>query len=202
MMGAVLNRISTYAGFADTVQHAQLTFRAVLEALSRPGTVQRVVAPAEHPAELETAEAALLLTLADGDAAPWLAGAPLEAAAYCRFHCGVSPLAAPEQARFAFLLGASPLPLTRFNAGEAELPEQAATLIVRVPALQGGARVQLSGPGIETFCEVAPRVEPAFWAAWQHNRAAYPLGVDVLLVAGDQVMGLPRGTRAAVLEEA
>lgn len=194
--------ISTYAGFVDTVQHAQLTFRAVLEALSRPGTVQQAVAPAEHPADLQAAEAALLLTLADTDAAPWLAGTPLEAAAYCRFHCGVSPLAEPAQARFAFLLGTSPLPLQRFHAGESETPENAATLIVRVPALDGGARVSLSGPGIDSVREIAPRVEPEFWGAWQHNHAGFPLGVDVLLVCGKQLMGLPRSVRARVLEVA
>jgi alpha-D-ribose 1-methylphosphonate 5-triphosphate synthase subunit PhnH len=194
--------ISVYAGFGDAVQHAQLTFRAVLEALSRPGTVQQVIEPVEHPADLQAAEAALLLTLVDTDAAPWFAGAPLEAAAYCRFHCGVSPVADAAQARFAFLLGTSPLPLQRFHAGESETPENAATLIVRVPALAGGARVQLSGPGIETVQEIAPRIEPEFWDAWQHNHAGFPLGVDVLLVCGSQLMGLPRSVRAASLEVA
>lgn len=194
--------ISIHAGFADAVQDAQLTFRAVLEALSRPGTVHQAVEPAEHPAELQAAEAALLLTLADTDAAPWFAGAPLEAAAYCRFHCGVSPVTEPAQARFAFLLGASPLPLQCFHAGESEMPENAATLIVRVPALDGGARVSLSGPGIESAREIAPQVEVGFWDAWQKNHAGFPLGVDVLLVCGNQLMGLPRSARAQVLEVA
>ena len=201
-MQASTPQISIFAGFSNAVQDAQQSFRAVLEALSRPGTIHTMVPPAEHPAALQPAEAALLLTLVDPDASAWFAGSPVEAAAYCRFHCGISPEATPIEARFAFLLGTSPLPLKRFHVGEAETPEHAATLIVRVPALDGGPRVQLAGPGIETTRTIAPKIEPAFWQAWQPNHAGYPLGVDVLFVSADQVMGLPRSTRATVFEEA
>jgi alpha-D-ribose 1-methylphosphonate 5-triphosphate synthase subunit PhnH len=193
--------ISPYAGFGDTVHDAQQSFRALLDALSSPGTLARVVAPTERPEALSVAEAALMLTLVDHDAAPWFSRPDVDVAAYCRFHCGVGPVADMRSAQFVFLLGESPLPLERFREGEAETPETAATLIVRVADFTSGPPVTLSGPGIDGERVVAPTLEPAFWAAWQRNHAAFPLGIDVFLACGNQVMGLPRSTRAVPVLE-
>ncbi len=34
-----------------------------------------------------------------------------------------------------------------------------------------------------------------FLAQWARNRAGFPLGVDLILVAGDRIACLPRSTR-------
>jgi alpha-D-ribose 1-methylphosphonate 5-triphosphate synthase subunit PhnH len=52
-----------------------------------------------------------------------------------------------------------------------------------------GAR--LTGPGIETEARLSlPEV-----AAFQANRARFPLGFDCFFTCGDRVAGLPRSTR-------
>ena len=48
-------------GFADPVLDAQASFRAILEAMSRPGRIQRIDARITPPAPLCTAAAAALL---------------------------------------------------------------------------------------------------------------------------------------------
>ena len=80
-------------------------------------------------------------------------------------------------------------PVSRFAIGTPEYPDRAATLIIEMPALaQTGAR--LTGPGIKDSARLSlPEV-----AAFQANRALWPLGFDAFLTAGDQVAGLPRST--------
>ena len=60
------------AGFADKVLSAQSTFRSVMDAMARPGSVQRVTAQAGTPAGLMRGSAAIALTLFDHDTPIWL----------------------------------------------------------------------------------------------------------------------------------
>ena len=79
------------AGFADPVLGAQSTFRAVMEALSRPGTAQPIAFPATPPIPLTAELAAVALTLFDHDTAVWLDPALMELDAVCTwlaFHTG------------------------------------------------------------------------------------------------------------------
>jgi alpha-D-ribose 1-methylphosphonate 5-triphosphate synthase subunit PhnH len=65
-----------------------------------------------------------------------------------------------------------------------------------VPSLTGGPDLVLRGPGINDHWLAAPQGLPAdFLAQWADNRVLFPRGVDLLLVSGGQVMGLPRTTR-------
>jgi alpha-D-ribose 1-methylphosphonate 5-triphosphate synthase subunit PhnH len=78
----------------------------------------------------------------------------------------------------------------RFAIGTAEYPDRSATLIVEMPELVAeGAR--LTGPGIETEAHLSlPEI-----AAFQANRARFPLGFDCFFTCGERVAGLPRSTR-------
>ncbi len=60
------------AGFADKVLSAQATFRSVMDAMARPGTVQRVTATSGVPAAMMRGTAAIALTLLDHDTPVWL----------------------------------------------------------------------------------------------------------------------------------
>ncbi len=189
--GAALTR-----GFDNLVLDSQACFRAALEAMSRPGTVRAVAAQVEAPAPLAPATMALALTLLDADTRVWLdPGADTEAVrAALRFHCGAPLVGDPGAADFALVAdGARCPPLDRFGIGDDQYPDQSATVILQAQALDGGQRVTLRGPGVDGATTFGPRGLPADFAArWAANHALYPLGVDLFLTAGRQLVGLPR----------
>jgi alpha-D-ribose 1-methylphosphonate 5-triphosphate synthase subunit PhnH len=179
-----------FPGFADPVLDAQATFRAVLEAMSRPGRVQAVVPPPELPPGLSPAAAAVLLTLVDA-ATPLRIAAGAEAEAWARFHCGCPVVAGGA----AFVLDPAAA-LLDLEAGTEEEPERGATLILEVAALEEGAGWRLTGPGIREAHRLRVAGAPAgFVAEWARNRARFPRGVDAILCAGTRLAALPRTVR-------
>ena len=75
-------------------------------------------------------------------------------------------------------------------------PETAATLLVRVDALQGGAPLTLRGPGIEHTQTIAlAGVPERFWRERAELAPLFPCGIDCYFVCGDEVLGLPRTTQ-------
>lgn len=179
-----------HAGFADPIRDSQVCFRAVLDAMARPGQVHVIAAAMDPPPGLDPATAAVLLTLADADTPLWLDAAATGARDWAAFHCGAPP-AAPEAAALALALG--PLRLTGFATGTDDAPEQGATLILQVAAMGRGAALMLSGPGLaEPAGLLIEGLPDGFVADWAANRALFPRGVDVILCAGDRVAALPR----------
>lgn len=203
------------AGFADPSLDAQRCFRAVLEAMSRPGRVQHLDAGlAEPPAPLGVAAGAVLLTLADADTPVWIDDVAAPAADWLRFHAGCPLVAAPGEAQFALACGAMPA-LDALAQGTEEAPQDSATLVLQVASLAQGALLQvaslaqgtsppvasraalrLTGPGIETAHMLQVEgLPPGFVAAWARNAALFPRGVDVILCAGATLAALPRTLR-------
>lgn len=185
------------AGFADPVRDTAAVFRAVLDAMARPGRVHRLPVVPAVPATLSPAAAAVVLSLVDPDAPLWLAP-PLASAgieAFLRFHTGAVPASSPEAAAFALGPWGS-LPVSRLPIGEPEFPERGATLIVTVEGLASGAGHRLRGPGIDGEQRLAiDGVNAGFLAMLTENAALHPLGRDVILCAGDRLAAIPRTTR-------
>lgn len=186
------------AGFEHPVHDAQRAFRAVLDAMARPGTLAALPALAEPPpAPLAPAAAALALALCDADTPVWLDAtlAAGDAAPWLRFHCGCRIVDAPGEAAFAFAATASMPPMTAFDAGSDLYPDTAASLVLQVAGFEAGLALRLSGPGILGSATVRIAGLPgAFQAERTANRALYPRGVDCVLVAGHQALCLPRST--------
>jgi alpha-D-ribose 1-methylphosphonate 5-triphosphate synthase subunit PhnH len=187
-------------GFADPVMQSQAAFRAILDALANPGTVQKLITPAAFGASISGELASVLLTLSDHDTPIWLSSSLRSDRAvteFIAFHAGAPLLAEPAQASFAFVGAGDALPsLSLFNQGTQEYPDRSTTIVLEVSALEGGATLTQRGPGINGHCHVSPSGLPGdFIAQWEGNRELFPRGVDLLLVAGGQVMGLPRSTR-------
>ncbi len=91
--------------------------------------------------------------------------------------------------------GHDPAAWTRFPLGTPAYPDRSATLLLAVRSLAGGAPLVLTGPGIETERLIAPAGLPAgFLPAMAENRSGFPLGFDLVLVAGTQALALPRTT--------
>lgn len=164
----------------DTQQQA---YRQLMQAFANPG-------------QLETlSDESTLLTLAtllDG------------ATSLADVHGLISPLdrvrletvnEIPDTAHFVLADGAQ-APAFTPSLGTLESPEGGATLLLAVAALHHGATYTLSGPGVDGSRNVAVQgLNPAWLASRESWNAAFPMGVDILLLAGKQVMALPRTTR-------
>lgn len=181
---------SLTGGFADVPFESPRAFRAILEAMARPGTIHRVTGAAP-PTPLSPAAGVALLVLADPTTPLFLAGGADCPAVrdWVAFHIG-APLTGAEEAAFAVGTWADLQPVTRFRIGQPDYPDRSATLIVETGRLDpDGPR--LSGPGIRD----AARLSLPETAAFRANRALFPLGWDCLLTGGDRLAALPRSTR-------
>jgi alpha-D-ribose 1-methylphosphonate 5-triphosphate synthase subunit PhnH len=185
-------------GFDDPVIDSQRCFRAVLTAMSEPGTIHRLGHSTEQPAGLTPAAAEVLLTLADHETSLWMSPAFASAASrYVRFHCGAPAAEAPGRAGFALIDGSVAEPsLAEFDAGDDRYPDRSTTVIVQCASLSGGEAVSIEGPGIAGSRSIAPAgLHPGFWDEVALNSMRYPLGVDFILAAGAEIMCIPRSTR-------
>jgi len=196
-VGIDLTRIAP--GFADPTSGSQSVFRAVMDAVARPGTIANLSFAPDAPADLSRAAGAVALTLFDFETLVWLDPAidADHAQAWLRFHCGCPITADPAQAAFAIVSDAAKAPLlSAFNIGDAKYPDRSTTVILEITSLSGGQPVTLRGAGIKGTTTVSPDGLPAdFWGQLAENNAGFQFGVDVLLVAGDQLMALPRSVR-------
>jgi alpha-D-ribose 1-methylphosphonate 5-triphosphate synthase subunit PhnH len=178
-------------GFASQAQEAARVFRAALDAMARPGRIHRV-GGGTPPAPLPVAAGALALTLCDPETPLWL-GASLATPAveaWLGFHTGAPRAAARAEAAFAIGRWEELAPLESWPAGTPEYPDRSATLIVCLDRLEPGG-TRLTGPGIRGGSAL-PLPDPAAVAA---NRARFPLGLDLFLVAGDRLAAVPRSAR-------
>lgn len=192
---------SLAAGLLDEVHETQSAFRALLDALARPGQIH-TLAPALPGVALGAAMARLLLTLCDEETPVWWQNAAPDLQHWLRFHTGATVAPDPAMASFALLTDVASAPaLVDFAAGSAQSPEFSSTLIIELPGLQGGTETQWRGPGIEDLQRLAlPGLSTDFWTQWQVNHASFPQGVDIIFTCGEQVIGLPRTTRVSPLE--
>jgi len=187
-------------GFRDPVLGSQSMFRAIRNALSRPGTVVAIPeVGVEGSGQVSHDVLAILLTLCDQDTPVWL-DADLRGSHVARwlaFHGNCPVTDDPAKASFGLLRGRSDDPaLSDFAQGDPRYPDRSTTLIILADALCGGDKLMLEGPGIETQIRIAPVGLPhGFVEAARNNHTLYPLGLDFLLVAGHAMSGLPRTTR-------
>jgi alpha-D-ribose 1-methylphosphonate 5-triphosphate synthase subunit PhnH len=181
----------TLPGFADPVEQAQACFRAVLDAMARPGMLTAAGQGLDTPAPLDPATAAVLLTLVDHDTPLWIHGQVGMARNWIAFHCGAGFTDLSERATFVLALTLPDLAL--LSPGTHEQPETSATVILQVASLHAGPRYRLRGPGLrkEAFLSVTGLPDD-FVDIWQRNRGGFPLGVDLVLCAGTTLAALPR----------
>jgi alpha-D-ribose 1-methylphosphonate 5-triphosphate synthase subunit PhnH len=198
--------IETHAlegGFHNPVLDAQATFRALMEAMSRPGTIRPCKAEAEPPYPLGAAQGAVALTLADHDTPVWLSPALANPTikGWMAFHTGAEIAVSPAHCRFAFLGLGDPIPdFLGFSAGSQDYPDRSATLVIELASLTGGPELIARGPGIKESTQIAPQGLPAdFLRRWRANRGLFPRGIDLVLTSGGELMALPRSTELKAL---
>jgi alpha-D-ribose 1-methylphosphonate 5-triphosphate synthase subunit PhnH len=175
-------------GFAAPAE-AQSCFRAVLEAMSRPGMIVTAGSALTPPENLCPAAAAILLTLADSTTSVSLPETTPAAQDWLVFHTGAR-LAPPGTADF--VLAWDRPDLATLRQGIFDEPETSALLILQLPWLEGGFCTRLTGPGIEAAILLNLPLDQEFCAQWQAQSRRFPLGIDILLCAGTKILGLPR----------
>src|ERR1700759_3537976 len=194
------------SGFADKVLSAQTTFRAVMDAMARPGSVHCIASASGTPPGLMRGTAAIALTLFDHDTPlrldESLSGIP-EAAKWLKFHTSAPVVADPSIASFALIGDAAGLPeLDRFSFGSNEYPDRSTTLILQVESLREGLTFELSGPGIDGTAVLMATIAPTdLFARLAINATLFPRGIDVVLVADDAVVAIPRTIRLGAEED-
>jgi len=194
------------AGFADKVTSAQAVFRSVMDAMARPGSLQRVAAVSGAPEPMMRATAAIALTLFDHDTPIWLDPPMRETtsvAKWLKFHTSAPVVADSSICSFAVIGDAAALPgLDRFSFGSNEYPDRSTTLILQVESLTDGAALELRGPGIDGTATLQARIQPAnLFERLAINATLFPRGIDVVLVADDAIVAIPRTTRLAAKGE-
>lgn len=187
-----MERATLQGGFSDPAPMAARAFRAILNAMARPGRIESITG-ANPPEPLSPAAGAVLLTLCDVDTPLHIAGAGDTQAVrdWVRFYLG-APLVAAEEATFALGSWSDLLPLSAYRQGTPDYPDRSATLIVEVATLVPEGPI-LRGPGIRDTARLSLPETDAFRA----NHALYPLGLDFLFTCAERVAALPRSTEVA-----
>ena len=188
------------AGFADKVLSAQSTFRCVMNAMARPGSVQRIVSAAGTPPAMMRGTAAIALTLFDHDTPVWLDArmqATADVANWLKFHTSAPVVADSSIASFALVADPENLPaLDRFAFGSNEYPDRSTTLVLQVESLTDGPVVELRGPGIDGMAALRASIQPRdLFERLAINATLFPRGIDVVLVHDDSIVAIPRTTR-------
>ena len=187
-------------GFADKVLSAQSTFRSVMDAMARPGSVQRIVPMAGTAGPMMRGTAAIALTLFDHDTPLWLDARMSESPdvlKWLKFHTGAPVVRDTSIASFALISdGGALLPLEGFAIGTNEYPDRSTTVIIQVERLDAGPGFELRGPGIEGVAMLRASIKPFdLFERLRCNEMLFPRGIDVVLVADDAVVAIPRTTR-------
>jgi alpha-D-ribose 1-methylphosphonate 5-triphosphate synthase subunit PhnH len=188
------------AGFADKVLSAQSTFRAVMDAMARPGSIKRIAATAGTPRPMTSGTAAIALTLFDHDTPVWLDGAMSvtpDVAKWLKFHTSAPVITDSSIASFALVGDPKNLPpFDRFALGSNEYPDRSTTLILQVDSLTQGPAMKLRGPGIDDSTTLRAAIAPDdLFERLAANATLFPRGVDLVLVHDDAIVAIPRTTR-------
>ena len=195
----------TEHGFSDVAVQSAHAFRAIMQAMARPGRVLELASDLEAPEPLLASTAAIALTLCDFQTPIWLTPdlQKDKVLHYLRFHAGASITAEPDKAHFLFsTVGQIRPAASMLMQGTHEYPDRSATLVIQVSGFSTGA-VTLSGPGIsssESFGVAG--LDSAFWTEMAENHARFPVGIDVIFAAPGLVAALPRSTEIRILESA
>src|SRR5262249_42420997 len=124
------------AAFPAPVLASQAAFRALMDALARPGTIRPLTPAAAAPSPLSATAASVALTALDYETPVWL-DAPLAQSPQVADCARVTP--DPREAAFAFIADPVHAPaFDGFSLGTPEYPDRSATLVLQVQGFGSG----------------------------------------------------------------
>jgi len=173
----------------DPVHDTRETFDGLLSAMSRPGTIHAVPAPADWSAVATLVDHEVTLATDDAD----LRGALADQ--------GRLDSAPPEEADVVHAREHTDWDIRDCKRGSRVEPSDGATVIYRVDALGDdatGSVVTLSGPGVDGTRPLSVGLPESELTAVATAQADYPRGVDVVFATADSVAALPRSVELEV----
>lgn len=182
----------------------QRTFRAMLAAMSMPGSIE--VLTDANPSDATVAVVAIAQSFLDHEVTFHVAaegGSALEDAILRRTGARTAPL---DRAGYVFADAThARCAVEQAVEGALEEPEQSATLIVRCAQVGAGdLALRLTGPGVDG--EITLRLGGLgadVIEARNERNGPFPTGIDLLFVdAQGRLAGLPRSTQVEVLTPA
>ena len=171
----------------------QTHFRLLLDAMARPGKCHTLTTvPEDGPTVL-----AVMATLLDAEVSLADPHALLRSDDWPMLQAASALV---EQADYVVCDG-SRTPNFTPKLGTLPSPEQSATLILVVDELgQGDTQLRLAGPGIADTESLLIKGMDKQWLEMREDwTCAFPLGVDLILVDGKQLVALPRTTKVEIL---
>lgn len=193
----------TERGFSDVAVDSSHAFRALMQAMARPGCVQALDLDITPPPPLQASTASVALTLCDFQTPVWLApGLRGDSVShYLRFHTGAPVTGDLAKAQFVFVsVDDLPSHPAQLMQGTHEYPDRSTTLVIQVAGFGDGA-VELSGPGLRGELNFGVQgLGQEFWRAMAENHARFPVGIDVIFAAPGEIAALPRSTAIRLLE--
>lgn len=186
-------------GFQNEPLEASSSFRVLLDAMARPGTIHDLPVEMESLDSLNKGTMLSILTLADHESPVWLdEKTNIDGVQnFVRFHCSAPLVQEKSKAMFAvFAEMPNENELGDFSIGTSDYPDASATLIIQVKSLSNEAGVTLTGPGIKSKTQLkVDGLDGSFWAWIKRNNARFPLGIDVILTTDKALTALPRSVQ-------
>jgi alpha-D-ribose 1-methylphosphonate 5-triphosphate synthase subunit PhnH len=175
----------------DPVHDTRRTFDGLLEAMSRPGTVQSVPDPADHAVVATLVDHEVTVATDDDYLEDTLSGqGRLEHAPPAK----ADVVHAPHQAGWD---------VRECKRGTLIEPSEGATVIYRVESLTAdgddGTSVTLSGPGVDGTRRLSMSLPESELSALTTAQADYPRGIDAVFAAADRVAAVPRSVTMEVV---
>lgn len=168
-------------------------FRNLLQAFAYPGKMMTLRAG-------HSAHSVILRTLADDTTPVWIDEGFAEIKANSTK--AQWPMVDRENCVFALCRGERFNGFGRFPVGTHVDPHMSTTMLIEVDSLTGGEPWRIAGPGVgPNGAILAPIGLPEiFPSAWARNNSLYPLGIDVILTAGELCACLPRSVKLEVAD--
>ncbi|MDS0278060.1 phosphonate C-P lyase system protein PhnH [Halomicroarcula sp. S1AR25-4] len=177
----------------DPVHETRETFRALLDAMSRPGTVESVPEPADY---------AVVATLVDHEVTVATDDETLREALSSQGRLDAAP---PEEADVVHARESHAFDVRECTRGTLVEPSGGATVVYEAECASGRSEdltpVTLFGPGVDGTATLSVGVPPSELDALATAQSEYPRGVDAVFAAGDRVAAIPRSVTLTVSDE-
>ena len=174
----------------DPVHDTRQTFDGLLSAMSRPGSVHAVPAPADH---------AIIATLVDHEVT---AATDDETLRTVLSEQGRLNPATPADADVVHVLDHTDIDIRDCKRGSLVEPSDGATVVYRVDRVgteQTDTTIRLSGPGVDGARSVSVALPEAELSDLTAVQSDYPRGVDAVFAAADRLAAVPRSVTMEVV---